>query len=116
VLKELDSTRPTALADPGHLRLAFEALLDKALAVVPERGDVYIASRRHEGGSSGQPAVRVLLRFGDPNMASGGPASLERSIELLVAELVVRAQGGRFTLGASEAEERVLVVDLPSPP
>jgi hypothetical protein len=33
----------------------------------------------------------------------------------LIAELIVRAQGGRLTLGASEAEERVLVVDLPAP-
>jgi signal transduction histidine kinase len=112
VLKELDSSRPAALADPGHLRLVFEALLDKALATVPERGDIYIASRRHEGGSTGQSTVRVLLRFGDPAV---GSAALEHSIELLVAELVVRAQGGRFTLGASEAEERILVVDLPSP-
>ena len=116
VLKELDSNRPTALADPAQLRLAFEALFDKALALVPERGDLYIASRRHEGGGSSQPSVRVLLRFHDPS-AGGSDAlgPLQHSIELLVAELIVRAQGGRFTLGASEAEERVLVVDLPAP-
>jgi len=115
VLKELDSARPMALADPGHLRLAFGALLDKALAIVPERGDLYIASRRHEGSGSDRPAVRVLLRFPDPGVDATRGSTLEDSIELLVAELVVRAQGGRFTLGSSEAEERVLVVDLPSP-
>src|SRR6185295_12016243 len=111
VLKELDSSRPTALADAAQLRLAFEALFDKAIAIVPERGDIYIASRRHEGGGSSGPSVRVLLRFCDPS-ASGAAAlgPLENSIELLIAELVVRAQGGRLTLGASEAEERVLVV------
>jgi DNA-binding NtrC family response regulator len=114
VLKELDSARPTVLADPGQLRLAFEALLDKALATVPERGDVYIASRRHDGGASSQPAVRVLLRFHDPSLDGSDPGTLEHSIELLIAELVVRAQGGRLTLGSSDAEERVLVVDLPS--
>jgi DNA-binding NtrC family response regulator len=116
VLKELDSSRPTALADAGQLRLAFEALFDKALAIVPERGDLYIASRRHEGGGSSGPTIRVLLRFHDPS--AGGSDSLgplQNSIELLIAELIVRAQGGRLTLGASEAEERVLVVDLPAP-
>jgi signal transduction histidine kinase len=116
VLKELDSNRPTALADSAQLRLAFEALFDKALAIVPERGDLYIASRRHEGGGSSGPSVRVLLRFHDPS-AGGADAlgPLQNSIELLIAELIVRAQGGRLTLGASEAEERVLVVDLPAP-
>ena len=116
VLKELDSSRPTALADAAQLRLAFEALFDKALAIVPERGDLYIASRRHEGGGSSGPSVRVLLRFHDPS-AGGADAlgPLQNSIELLIAELIVRAQGGRLTLGASEAEERVLVVDLPAP-
>ena len=117
VLKELDSSRPTAIADAGQLRLAFEALFDKALAIVPERGDLYIASRRHEGGGSGGPSVRVLLRFCDPTAAGGAAAlgPLENSIEFLIAELIVRAQGGRLTLGASDAEERVIVVDLPAP-
>jgi len=115
VLKELDSSRPTAIADAAQLRLAFEALFDKALAIVPERGDIYIASRRHEGGGSGGPSVRVLLRFCDPSASADALGPLENSIELLIAELIVRAQGGRLTLGASEAEERVLVVDLPAP-
>jgi DNA-binding NtrC family response regulator len=114
VLKELDASRPTAIADAAQLRLAFEALFDKALAVVPERGDLYIASRRHEGGGSNRPSVRVLLRFSDSS-ASDALGPLENSIEMLIAELIVRAQGGRLTLGASEAEERVLVVDLPAP-
>ncbi|HKA14755.1 MAG TPA: histidine kinase dimerization/phospho-acceptor domain-containing protein [Myxococcota bacterium] len=116
VLKELDSSRPAALADAGQLRLAFEALFDKAIAIVPERGDIYVASRRHEGSGSNGPGIRVLLRFSDPS--AGGSDSLgplQNSIELLIAELIVRAQGGRLTLGASEAEERVLVVDLPAP-
>ena len=104
------------MADPAQLRLAFEALFDKALEIVPERGDLYIASRRHDGGGSSQPSVRVLLRFGDPSAGiSDTDGPLTHSIELLVAELIVRAQGGRFTIGASEAEERVLVVDLPAP-
>jgi signal transduction histidine kinase len=115
VLKELDATRPTALADPAHLRLAFEALLDKALSIIPERGDLYIASRPHDGGAANQRSVRVLLRFHDPSASASDPTPLQHSIELLVAELIVRAQGGHLTLAATEAEERVIVVDLPAP-
>ena len=79
------------------------------------RGDLYVASRRHEGGGAGTRSVRVLLRFHDPSAGGAGALGpLKNSIELLIAELIVRAQGGKLTLGASEAEERVLVVDLPA--
>jgi len=114
VLKELDPGQSLALADPEHMRVAFEALLDKALSMVPERGDLYLASRRHGDADASEPAIRVLLRFHDPAARDSRPAS-EHSLELLIAELLVRAQGGRLTLGASDAEERLLVVDLPAP-
>ena len=115
VLKELDSRDPIVLADRGQLRLAFGALLDKTLEIVPVRGDVYLASRRRDAHDAEDPAVRVLLRFHDPSAgANDGLVPLASSLELLVAELGVRAQGGTFTLGASESEERVIVVDLPA--
>lgn len=117
VLKELDSSHPLAEADPRQLRVAFEALLDTALECVPERGDVYIASRHHDGGASAAPSMRVLLRFHDPHARAPEPGlpAQERSLAMIVAELLVRAQGGRLTLAASEGEERVVVVDIPAP-
>lgn len=111
VLKELETQQPIAIADPRQLRLAFEALIDQCLETVPERGDLYLASRHHDGDGIGGASMRVLMRFPDP----GDTARLEDSLALLVAEAIVRAQRGRFTLGASEAEERVVVVDLPAP-
>jgi len=114
VLKELDPGQSLALADPEHLRVAFEALLDKALSMIPERGDLYLASRRHTGNESAAPGTRVLFRFHDPS-ARDSRAPAEHSLELLIAELLMRAQGGRLTLGSSDAEERLLVVDLPAP-
>ena len=117
VLKELDPGQSAVMGDPQALQVAFEALLDKALAMIPDRGDLYLASRRLT--SEGDPAAgstRVLLRFHDPTAAEHPALSAaEHSLALLIAELLVRAQGGRLTLGTSDAEERLLVADLPAP-
>ena len=116
VLKELDTAQSLALADPDPLRLAFELLLDKSLEMVPEQGDLYLASRQHSDEDAAKPGTRVLLRFHDPHARGIGPTTAsEHSLELLLAELLLRAQGGTLTLGGSEAEERLLLVDLPAP-
>jgi DNA-binding NtrC family response regulator len=120
VLKELDSERSIVLADGEQLRFAFEALLGKSLELVPERGDVYLASRRHAGDSPDEASVRVLLRFHDPErsgtgMALPGTSVAENSLELTIAELVIRAQGGTLALDTTrEGAETLIVVDLPA--
>ncbi len=121
VLKELDQDRPLALGDSAQLRFAFEAMLRKCLEIVPERGDVYFASRHHETGLQGRPALRVLVRFHGPGAPRNGPivpgvAPAENALEFVVAEAVVRAQGGAFTIQTADADETILVLDLPAPP
>jgi DNA-binding NtrC family response regulator len=123
VLKELDKGQPLAFADEEQLRFAFEALLDRCLEIVPERGDVYFASKHHEAGLRGMPSVRVLVRFHGPEGAGegGGPpvpgvSSAENALAFAVAEAVVRAQGGTLAIQVGEADETVLVLDLPAPP
>jgi len=37
------------------------------------------------------------------------------SLEFLIAEIAIRAQGGSLTIANTEGEETVLVIDLPSP-
>jgi signal transduction histidine kinase len=118
VLKELDTSRPLVAADREQLGFAFEALLGKSLELVPERGDVYLASRYHEPQPPGAASVRVLVRFHDPDTGDGSSASsdaafAEHSLELVIAELVIRAQGGHFALTSTEGKETVIVVDLP---
>jgi hypothetical protein len=123
VLKELDRSRPLALGDAEQLRFAFEALLPKCLDLVPERGDVYFASKHHDAGLRGMPSVRVLVRFRGPR-AEGkrgaapvpGISPAENALELVVAEAVARAQGGALAIQAGEGDETVLVLDLPAPP
>jgi DNA-binding NtrC family response regulator len=123
VLKELDKSRPLVLGDAEQLHFAFEALLHKCLDLVPERGDVYLASKRRDSGLRGMPSVRVLVRFHGPRGEGergaapvAGISAAENAIEFVVAEAVARAQGGVLTIEAGEDDETVLLLDLPAPP
>ena len=119
VLEELDRSQPQALCDPEQLRFAFEALLDKSLELVPARGDLYLASKRHASGLRGEPSIRVLLRYRGPEAVAGAPQLPEVSpaanaLEFAIAELLIRAQGGSLALDTSDRNETVIVLDLPA--
>ena len=118
VLEELDRGRPRAHCDPEQLRFSLEAVLDAALQLVPERGHVYLASKRNAVGLRGGPSVRVLLRFRGPQL--GGPppersdlAAAGNSLDVAVAEIVIRAQRGTLTVDTSDRSETLLIIDLP---
>jgi signal transduction histidine kinase len=117
VLKELETTQSQALGDRDQLRIAFDALLGKCLEWVPERGDVYIASRHHATGLSGNPSMRVLLRFHTPGSGASAPgvSLAEPSLDLMIAEIVVRSFGGDFAVASTDGEETLIVADLPAP-
>lgn len=117
VLKELERDRPHAKGDPQQLREVLSGLLGRALAQVPERGDLYVASRYHEDGVAGGPMLRILLRYahaprGEATAEGLGPD--ETSLELALAERVVAALGGSVTLDPSDARATVVLVDLPA--
>ena len=125
VLQELDTQDPFAIGDTDQLRFAFEALLNRCLTIVPAGGDVYVASRHHDAGLHGRPAVRVLVRLrasereagpGDESLepATPGLSTAENALELAITETIVRAQGGAFTIDASDRQETVIVLDLPA--
>jgi signal transduction histidine kinase len=124
VLKEIDSTSPLALCDEAQLRFALGALLDRAFEWVPEQADLYLASKHHPTGLRGGPAVRVLIRFHNPlaaRGAEGADAASEdislryASIEIVLAELVIGSQAGTLTVDTTDAEETVILLDLPAP-
>ena len=52
----------------------------------------------------------------DRDDAARGLTPVAASLDLIVAESLVRAQGGTFHLDASDAGEMVVVIDLPAPP
>ncbi len=131
VLKELDRNKPHAIADPIALRDALAGLLHRALREVPERGDLYLASRHHpatrapadtaEHSVASGASVRILFRYhtGSGAIASadnaGSPTFRETVLDHEVAEGVVRAQGGKLTVDNTDASETVIVIDLPAP-
>ncbi len=120
VLTELDRTAPHALGDPDQLRFAFESLLGKALELVPDRGDLYFASRHHRDGLDGAPCLRVLVRFRSPGELTGasevpGVSLGEAALEIVVAQSVIQSHGGRMTISPGDARESVVVIDLPAP-
>lgn len=127
VLKELDRNQPFVLANGEQLEGAFAGMFDAALAMVPERGDVYVATKHNSQAIEGTAAVRLLLRYHNPtlgrplgdlladdNFRIEGITPSETSLEFLIAEAIIKAQGGSMTLDATDAQETVIVVDLPS--
>jgi len=119
VLKELDHSQPLAHGDPAHLELALGSLLDKTLELVPERGDLYLASKHHASGLRGKPSVRVLIRYHSPTQIARkegieGTSLAESTLEIVLADALVRGMEGQLTLDASGAEETLVVLDLPA--
>ena len=43
-----------------------------------------------------------------------GTTEIEASLEFIVAEAVMRSQGGRLTLDTTDNQEVVVVIDLPA--
>jgi signal transduction histidine kinase len=119
VLQELETERPEARGDPEQIRFALEALLSACFALVPEQGDLYLASKHLPGGLRGGPCLRVLVRFhGPPRGAPAGRAPglspAENSLALVLAEMVVRTCQGSFTLNVGQGDETLVVLDLPA--
>jgi hypothetical protein len=74
--------------------------------------------RPGDTAESGKRGVRVRVQFGgSPEAAStlgiSGVSAAENALEFVVAEAIVRLQGGHFRLEAGEAGETIAILDLP---
>ncbi|MEM9173881.1 MAG: histidine kinase dimerization/phospho-acceptor domain-containing protein, partial [Myxococcota bacterium] len=127
VLRELEREAPVAWADPTSLEVALAGLLDRALASLPERGDLFVATRRIDRAADGHPRLRILLRHHDPERRGAtelgaGDASgvadvgaAANVLEYVLAETIVEAGGGQLTVDATDGAETLILVDLPTP-
>jgi len=127
VLRELERDAPVAWADPTGLEVALAGLLDRALASLPERGDLFVATRRIDRAADGRPRLRILLRHHDPErrgaaeLGAGDTSGLAdvgaaaNVLEYVLAETIVEASGGQLTVDATDGAETLILVDLPTP-
>lgn len=119
-LEEIERAKPHVLGDAEQLRLVVDLLLDRALAWLPDRGDVYLASKHHPPSESMPASARVLLRLRGARVPevsdTPGFRPTETALDLAVADALVRAGGGRLAVSSSEGRDTVLVLDLPAPP
>ncbi len=117
VLRELEDEHPNALGEADRLRFAFSALLDAAFEAVADRADLYVACRFHPRGLADRPAIRVLVRFHPERAPISVPGEEgELDLAVLLAGSTLEAIGGRLTVDSTEADERVLLIDLPAAP
>ena len=63
-----------------------------------------------------------MIRFHDPARAESVEAAGSEdlslpytSIEIVLPELAIRSQGGTLTVDSTDAEETVILLDLPAP-
>ncbi|MFO0689433.1 MAG: hypothetical protein U0900_12060 [Myxococcota bacterium] len=118
VLSELERDAPQALADADALETALAGLIDRALDSLPDRGDLFVTTRRIPRAGDGRPRLRVLLRHHNP-LASGLSGELDpvnHILEYVLAETIVSALGGRLTIDPTLGPETLIVIDLPTPP
>lgn len=121
VLQELERDAPLAWAEPNALEGALSGLIDRALASLPERGDLFIATRHIDRGPDGTPRLRVLLRHHHPELGGGDRSGVadvgaaSNAIEYVLAETIVESAGGQLTIDTTDARETLILVDLRTP-
>jgi DNA-binding NtrC family response regulator len=121
VLRELERDAPLAWVEASGLKVALAGLLDRALESLPERGDLFVATRRIERGAGGQARLRILLRHHNPAGVGQSDAALAEFdptanvLEYVLAESVVEACGGSLTIDATDAQETLILIDLRTP-
>jgi hypothetical protein len=114
VMSELGTDAPWALGSEEALRFALEALLDATFARIGDRQDLYIACRRPTAPPGNAPTLRILLRFHGAALTTLPGGSEPAALELVLAEAVFEALGGRLAHESLESGEQVARVDLPA--
>lgn len=123
VLRELERDAPLAWAEANGLRVALAGLLDRALDTLPERGDLFVATRRIERSNEREARLRILLRYHNPELAAADTRTTDLEelrpsanvLEFVLAETVAAAHGGTLVIDSSDAQETVILMDLRTP-
>lgn len=114
---ELEHGAPGARADEEHVRLAFGMLLDRALRMLPQGGELYVGSVCHPASTARPPHHRILLRFHSPEEVliapEDGPGP-SQPLEVVLARALIQGQGGSFAVDVSGTQDNVILIELPA--
>jgi hypothetical protein len=117
MLEELDREAPPAEIDEEQLRFALDAILDRALRMVPQGGDFYVGSR-HLGATEDQPARhRILIRFHSPEEVLVPPDEASAGgmpLEILLARSLVERLGGSLAVDVSGPHDNLVLIEVPA--
>jgi DNA-binding NtrC family response regulator len=115
VLEELDREGAWVAADRESLRSALVSLFDAVFDLLPERGDLYVATQGPAERDAREPFVRALVRFSTGDRGGDdGLSRTEQSLGLAAAELMIEELGGNLVLDLSEAPTALLLFELPA--
>ncbi len=114
VLRELDHDAPAAPADEAQVRFAVGVLLDRAVRMVPEGGDLYVGSIYQAARPERPSRHRMLIRFHSPEEVLVGPddAGPTPPLEVVMARSLIERGGGSFAVDASGAQDNVILIEL----
>jgi signal transduction histidine kinase len=113
VLRELELDVPPARADSEQLRFAVGALLDCALRLTPEGGDLYVGSLHRPAEGDVPEGHRLLIRFHSPEDVLDSPDS-EPPLEVVLARALIERMDGAFAIDASGSQDNVVLIELPA--
>ncbi len=116
VLRELDHDAPEAVGDEEQVRFSISALFDRALRMVPERGDLYVGTKYHPAEKGRGARHRLLIRFHSPEEVLVGPddgPNPRLPIEVMLARELIERSGGAFAVDASGAQDNVILIEVP---
>lgn len=117
VLEELEHDAPPAPADEVQLRFALGGLLDRALRMTPDGGDLYVGSHYRPESADEPAGHRLLLRFHSPEDVLVLPEDVPgppMPLEVVFARTLIEGMGGIFAVDASGSQDNVVLIEFPA--
>ena len=120
VLKELERESPYIETHEALVKPALAWILSQILDLLPDEGDLYLASRSHGDKSEQTRSTRLLFRARSKHPQLRASASYGRSIfeafsRMALARILLENAGCQITAKHDSAQSLIIVVDLPAP-
>ncbi|MEE8313210.1 MAG: hypothetical protein V3R91_02730 [Myxococcota bacterium] len=117
LLRELATEAPPVTLQEDRIRFAVGMLLDRALRMVPNGGELYVGTFYHPAIEGRAAQHRLLIRFHSPEEVLIGPEDgpgPSQPLEVVLSRALIEGVGGGFAVDASGAQDNLILIDLPS--